>query len=68
MSHATVTDILDRIRQLPDEDRRLLDDLLAQEEGREWRDEAAKARERAQTLGIDQAAIDHAVRAVRHGG
>jgi len=68
MSRATVYEILDRIEQLPIEDRDLLDDLLAEREEREWRREAADAREKARTLGIDQETIDRAVRAVRHGG
>lgn len=67
MSRATVDDILDRIRRLPDEERRLLDELLAQQEDQEWREEAAKARKTASDQGIDQAAIDRAVHAVRHG-
>ena len=68
MSRATVHEILDRIEQLPIEDRDLLDDLLAEREEREWRREAADARQKARTMGIDQEAIDRAVRAVRHGG
>jgi hypothetical protein len=68
MSRATVYEILDRIEQLPIQDRDLLDDLLAEREEREWRREAADAREKARTLGIDQETIDRAVRAVRHGG
>lgn len=68
MSRATVYEILDRIEQLPIEDRDLLDDLLAEREEREWRREAADARQKARTMGIDQEAIDRAVRAVRHGG
>jgi hypothetical protein len=67
MSRATVDDILDRIKQLPEEDRVLLDELLAQQEDREWREEAAKARKMAQDQGIDQDAIDRAVHAVRYG-
>jgi len=67
MSRATVDEILDRINQLPEEDRRLLDELLARQEDREWREEAAKARETAQNRGIDQGAVDRAVQAVRHG-
>ncbi|HSG38829.1 MAG TPA: hypothetical protein VLE27_04245 [Thermoanaerobaculia bacterium] len=68
MSRAAVNDILDRIKQLPTEDRRLLDELLAQQEDQEWREEAAKAREAARSQGIDQGGIDHAVYAARHGG
>ena len=68
MSRAAVEDILDRIKQLPDDDRRLFDELLARQEDREWREEAGKARKIAKSRGIDQAAVDRAVRAVRHGG
>ena len=67
MNRVAVNDILDRIKQLPMEDRLLLDELLAEEEDQEWREEAAKAREVARKRGIDQGAIDRAVRAVRHG-
>ena len=67
MSRAAVGDILDRIKQLPEEDRRLLDELLAQEEDQEWREEADKARKAAQNRGTDQDAIDRAVHALRHG-
>ena len=67
MSRATVDDILDRIKQLPREDRLLFDELLAQQEDQEWREEAAKARKLAQSRGIDQGAVDRAVHAVRHG-
>lgn len=67
MSRAAVDDILHRIQQLPEEERQLLGELLAEEEEREWREEAAQAREMAHQRGIDQAAIDHAVHAVRHG-
>ena len=68
MSRAAVDDILDRIKRLPEEDRRLFDELLAQQEDQEWRREADKAREIAQNRGIDQAAVDRAVHAVRHSG
>ena len=61
MSRATVNEILDRISQLPEEDRLLFDELLAQREDQEWREEAASARRVAQNRGIDQGAIDRAV-------
>lgn len=67
MSRAAVDDILHRIQQLPEEDRQLLGELLAEEEEREWREEAVKAREMARERRTDQAAIDRAVHAVRHG-
>ena len=64
MSRAAVDEILIRIRELPDDDRLVLDDLLAREEEAEWREEAAKAREQAKTQGIDQQAIDRAVQVI----
>jgi hypothetical protein len=67
MSRAAVEDILDRIKQLPAKDRRLLEELLTQEEEREWREEAIRARQIAQQRGVDQETIDRAVHAVRHG-
>lgn len=67
MSQATVYEILERIQQLPSEDRLLLDDLLAQQEDAEWREEAARAKQMAREKGIDQEAIDRAVHAARHG-
>lgn len=66
MSPTDVYEILDRIRQLPAEDRLLLNDLLAEQEAVEWREEAAAARQVAREKGIGQAAIDRAVHAVRH--
>lgn len=68
MSRTTVDEILARIKELPDDDRLMFDELLAQEEDLEWREEAAKAREAANSRGIDQEAIDRAVQAVRYGG
>ena len=67
MSRATVDEILDRIRQLPEEDRLLFDEMLAQQEDQEWREEAANAQRLAQGRGIDQGAIDRAIHALRHG-
>lgn len=64
---AAVHQILDQIRQLPTEDRRLFDELLAQLEEEEWNREAAKARQAARDQGIDQDAIDRAIHSVRYG-
>jgi hypothetical protein len=66
MSRATVDEILDRIRQLPEEDRLLFEELLTRQEEQEWCEEAAKVRGVAQSRGIDQGAIDRAVQAARH--
>ena len=68
MSRTAVDEILARIKELPDDERLVFDELLAQEEDLEWREEAAKARESATGRGIDQEAIDRAVQAVRYGG
>ena len=59
--------LVDRVKQLSEEERRLFDDLLAQLEEKEWRREAAKARRLAQDRGIDQELIDRAVADVRYG-
>lgn len=66
MSQAAVYEILDRIRRLPAADRRMLDDLLAEQEEAEWQREAAKARRMARKKGIDQQAIDQAVHNLRY--
>ena len=65
MSRATVDEILDRIRKLPEEDRVLFDEMLAQQEDQEWREEATKAQRLAQSREIDQGAIDRAIHAAR---
>jgi hypothetical protein len=66
MSQA-VLEILDRIRHLPEEDRLVLDEQLALLAEADWQKEAAEARRLARQKGIDQAAIDRAVDAVRYG-
>ena len=62
-----VQDILDRIGHLSDEDRLALDEQLAKKAEAEWRHEAEEARRIAALQGLDQAAIDRAVEAVRYG-
>lgn len=68
MSRTAVDEILAKIKELPEDERLRFDELLAQEEDLEWREEAAKAKELAQGRGIDQEAIDRAVHAIRYGG
>ena len=68
MSHAAVYELFDRIRSLEDDDRLLLEDLLARQEDAEWRRQASEARSKARKEGVDQEAINRAVAAVRHGG
>ena len=63
MNEAAVQDILQRIQQLPDEDRRLLEARLAEDERRRT---VAEARRAAGARGLDQAAIDRAIEELRH--
>jgi hypothetical protein len=65
MSEAAVQDILKRIDSLPEADRLLLEQRLAERLEAEWQREAAAARAEAQRRGLDQAAIDRAVEEVR---
>jgi hypothetical protein len=67
MSHGAVNEILEKIDQLPSEERMILEQELAQRAEREWRQAAEEARRIAQERGLDQAAIDEAVREVRYG-
>lgn len=68
MSHATVLDLIEQIKKLPEEERILLESLLARDEESEWNRQAAEARRAARDNGIDQEIIDQAVHAVRRGG
>lgn len=67
MSQRAVDDILDRIRQLTEEERLQLEQRLEEWTEAEWAREAAAAREEARRRGIDQAAIDRAVDELRYG-
>jgi hypothetical protein len=67
MSQTTVEHILDMIDQLSDRDRELLQRQLAARAEMEWRQEAEAARRHARARGIDQAAIDAAIRKRRYG-
>jgi hypothetical protein len=64
MSEA-VQEILRSIQQLPEEDRLILEERLAELAEVEWKREADQARRLAREKGIDQAAIDRAVEKVR---
>jgi hypothetical protein len=65
MSEA-VHEILHRIEQLPEEDRLLLDERLAEMAEAEWKREAESARRIARERGLDQAAIDQAINDLRY--
>ncbi len=65
MSTATVEAILDQIEQLPEEERLLREQRLAELAEVEWRREAAAARRLARENGLDQATIDQAIHDLR---
>jgi len=65
MSEA-VQEILRRIEQLPEEDRAVLEEQLAEFAEAEWTREAMNARRIARERGLDQAAIDQAVHDLRY--
>jgi hypothetical protein len=65
MSEA-VREILHRIEQLPEEDRLILEERLAELAEAEWRREAEQARQMARERGLDQAAIDRAIQDLRY--
>ena len=65
MSEA-VREILHRIEQLPEEDRLILEERLAELAEAEWRREAEQARQMARERGLDQAAIVRAIQDLRY--
>ena len=67
MGEATVRDILNQIDRLPEPDRLLLEQQLAERAEAQWLREATAARELARKRGIDQSVIDQAVEDIRYG-
>jgi hypothetical protein len=65
MSEA-VYEILQRIQELPEEDRLLLAARLAELDESEWKREAENARRIAREQGLDQAAIDQVIHDMRY--
>jgi hypothetical protein len=65
MSEA-VQEILQRIEQLPADDRLILEERLAEIAEADWKHEAESARRIARERGLDQAAIDQAVNDIRY--
>ncbi len=65
MSEAVI-EILNRIEQLPAEDRLILEERLAELAESEWKREAESARRIASDRGLNQAAIDKAIEEVRY--
>ena len=65
MSQA-VQEIIERIENLPEEDRLVLDAHLARMAEAEWKREAEGARQLARQQGINQATIHQAIENVRY--
>jgi hypothetical protein len=61
-----VRQLLERIGQLPDEDRLVLEERLAELAEADWKREAEQARQLARERGLDQAAIDQAIHDLRY--
>jgi len=67
MSRTDVQQILEMIERLSESERELLEQRLAHRAEAEWRKEAEQARREAKARGIDQTAVDEAVRKRRYG-
>lgn len=67
MGKASVDEILQRIDELSDEDRSMLEEKLSDRFEQQWRAEAEEARRMARARGIGQAKVDRAVRELRRG-
>ena len=67
MSPSNVQTILDQIERLPEADRLLLEQRLAELANAEWKREAEAAHRLARDRGVDQAVIDQAIHDLRHG-
>lgn len=61
-----VRQLLDQIEQLPEEDRVVLEERLAELAEADWKREAEQARQLARQRGIDQATIDEAIHDLRY--
>ena len=67
MSRSNVQTILAQIEQLPEADRLLLEQRLAERADAEWKHKIEAARRLAQERGVDQAVIDQTIHELRHG-
>ncbi len=67
MSSVDVQQILEMIDRLSEGEREILQQRLAERAETEWRKEAEQARREAKARGIDQTAIDDAIRKSRYG-
>ncbi len=67
MGQTNIQQILEMIDRLSESDRELLEQRLAKRTEAEWREEAEQASRQAKARGIDQTAIDEAIRKRRYG-
>ena len=67
MALTTVKRILELIDRLSEDDRKLLEERLAQRLEGAWLEEVGDARRKAEEQGIDQDAIDQAIHKRRYG-
>jgi hypothetical protein len=67
MTSAAVDEILKKIDDLPEAERVVLEQQLAERAEAEWLRESIRARELARQRGLDQPVIDRAVEEVRYG-
>lgn len=67
MALTTVQRILELIDRLSEDDRELLEERLAHRVETAWLEEVEDARRKAEERGIDQDAIDLAIRTHRYG-
>ena len=67
MAVTTVQRILELIDRLSEDDRKLLEERLAQRVETAWLEEVEDARREAEGRGIDQDAIDQVIQKRRYG-
>ncbi len=67
MAVTTVQRILELIDRLSEDDRKLLEERLAQRVETAWLEEVEDARREAEERGIDQDAIDQVIQKRRYG-
>ncbi|MEX2214034.1 MAG: hypothetical protein WD768_07900 [Phycisphaeraceae bacterium] len=67
MPQSAVDKIIGQIHRLTSAQRRQLDRRLAADADRQWEAAAIKARQQAKARGVDQKAIDRAVKESRYG-
>jgi hypothetical protein len=67
MGKMEIQQIIKMIDDLSETDREVLEQQLARRTEREWREDVEPARRQAMARGIDETAIDDAIRKRRYG-